>query len=92
MGRTGCGLARALLQPVVLEVGFALAVAVFMRPRSLFVHDEEGQLLGEYDVNGAPVYETIYLATAPVRVMKQAGSEWCCGCSPSSIELEHVEA
>jgi len=39
-----------------------------------FLYDEQGQLLGEYDANGAPVYETIYLGMMPVGVLKQAGS------------------
>jgi len=39
-----------------------------------FLYDEQGQLLGEYDANGAPVYETVYLGNLPVGVLKQAGS------------------
>lgn len=39
-----------------------------------FLYDEQGQLLGEYDANGAPVYETVYLGSMPVGVLKQAGS------------------
>jgi hypothetical protein len=33
-----------------------------------------GQLLGEYDANGSPVYETVYLGQTPVGVIKQAGT------------------
>jgi RHS repeat-associated protein len=40
---------------------------------SYYVYDEAGKLLGEYDANGGPVYETIYLGI-PVGVMKQSGS------------------
>lgn len=39
-----------------------------------YVYDEQGQILGEYDANGVPRYETVYLATTPVGVMKQAGT------------------
>ncbi|AEG92354.1 RHS repeat-associated core domain-containing protein [Ramlibacter tataouinensis] len=41
---------------------------------SYFVYDEAGQLLGEYDANGSPVYETVYLGSTPVGAMKQTGS------------------
>jgi len=41
---------------------------------SHFVYDEAGQLLGEYDANGNPVYETIYLGSTPVGALKQAGT------------------
>jgi RHS repeat-associated protein len=39
-----------------------------------FVYDEQGQLLGEYDASGAPVYESIYLASTPVGAMKHTGT------------------
>jgi RHS repeat-associated protein len=39
-----------------------------------FVYDEAGQLLGEYDASGAPLYETAYLGAVPVGVIKQRGS------------------
>jgi RHS repeat-associated protein len=39
-----------------------------------FVYDEQGQLLGEYDANGAPVYETVYLGSMPVGAMKHTGT------------------
>ena len=39
-----------------------------------FLYDEQGQLLGEYDANGAPVYETAYLGSLPVGALKQTGS------------------
>jgi RHS repeat-associated protein len=38
------------------------------------VYDEAGQLLGEYDNTGKPLYETIYLGSTPVGVLKQAGA------------------
>ncbi|HEX7888629.1 MAG TPA: RHS repeat-associated core domain-containing protein [Ramlibacter sp.] len=41
---------------------------------SYYLFDEGGQLLGEYDAAGNPLYETIYLGSAPTGVMKQTGS------------------
>lgn len=51
-----------------------------------YVYDGSGKLLGEYDANGTPIYETIYLGTganskvgsdplaSPVGVLKQTGT------------------
>jgi len=39
------------------------------------VYTESGQLLGEYDANGVPIYETIYLGAMPVGVLKQTGTK-----------------
>jgi RHS repeat-associated protein len=39
-----------------------------------YIHDEEGHLLGEYDANGTPVHEALYLGNTPVGVIKQTGS------------------
>jgi RHS repeat-associated protein len=39
-----------------------------------YVYNEAGQLLGEYDATGAPIYETIYLGATPVNVLKQTGT------------------
>ncbi|MEP7296796.1 MAG: Ig-like domain repeat protein [Burkholderiales bacterium] len=41
---------------------------------SYFAYDEAGQLLGEYDANLNPVYETAYIGSMPVAVLKQTGS------------------
>lgn len=38
---------------------------------SYLVYDEAGRLLGEYDANLLPIYETVYLGNAPVAVLKQ---------------------
>jgi RHS repeat-associated protein len=38
-----------------------------------YVYDEEGKLLGEYDANGDPLYETIYMES-PVGVLQQTGT------------------
>jgi len=39
-----------------------------------FVYDEQGQLIGEYDANLVPIYETVYLGSTPVAVLKQTGN------------------
>ena len=39
---------------------------------SLFMYDESGQLLGEYDSAGGALYETVYLDEQPVAVLKPA--------------------
>jgi RHS repeat-associated protein len=43
-----------------------------------YVYDQAGNLLGEYDANQTPIYETVYLgnnqAALPVGVMKQTGT------------------
>lgn len=39
-----------------------------------YIYNEAGQLIGEYDASGSPIYETIYTGSLPVSVMKQAGS------------------
>lgn len=38
--------------------------------KTLFVYDEQGQLIGEYDQTGAVIQETIYLGNLPVAVVK----------------------
>ncbi len=37
---------------------------------NFFLYGEEGQLLGEYDAQGLPLTETVYLGTSPVGVVK----------------------
>jgi len=51
-----------------------------------YVYDEEGKLLGEYDTNGVPLYETVYLGI-PVGVIKQTGTA---GASNIAIGLYNV--
>jgi RHS repeat-associated protein len=36
-----------------------------------YAYDEAGHLVGEYDANQVPIYETAYLGDAPVAVVKQ---------------------
>lgn len=49
-------------------------VAVVPSGGAYFIYDEGGNLLGEYDTNGAPLYEPIYLAGAPVGLLKRTGT------------------
>jgi RHS repeat-associated protein len=51
-----------------------------------YIYDEAGRLLGEYDANGVPVYETIYLS-GPVGVMVQTGTA---GASNIAVSLYNV--
>jgi len=54
-----------------------------------YVYDEAGKLLGEYDANGSPIYETVYAGAMPVSVMKQSGSA---GGGNLSVNLYNVYA
>jgi len=55
-----------------LRVGKTGPTALVPTGATYYVYDEDGKLLGEYDANGAPLYETIYLGI-PVGVIKQTG-------------------
>ena len=54
-----------------------------------YVYDEAGQLLGEYDQTGNPIYETLYLNTTPVGAIKQTGTA---GSSSIAVTLYNVYA
>ncbi|WP_310737666.1 Ig-like domain repeat protein [Mitsuaria sp. WAJ17] len=41
---------------------------------SYYAYNEDGRLVGEYDMNLAPLYETAYLGSMPVAVLKQTGA------------------
>ncbi len=55
------------------RVGKTGPTALVPTGAAYYVYDEAGQLLGEYDTNGVPQYETIYLGS-PVGVMVQTGT------------------
>ena len=60
---------------------------------SYYVHDEAGRLLGEYDGNGKALFETIYLGSVPVGVMKQVGTAANSGANASvNVKLYQVYA
>ena len=48
--------------------------AVVPSGAAYYAYDEAGQLIGEYDASVKPGFETIYLGTTPVAVLKQTGS------------------
>jgi RHS repeat-associated protein len=56
-----------------LRVGKTGPTALVPTGATYYVYDESGKLLGEYDANGVPVYETIYMGL-PVGVIKQTGT------------------
>jgi RHS repeat-associated protein len=56
-----------------LRVGKTGPTALVPTGATYYVYDESGKLLGEYDANGVPLYETIYLGM-PIGVVKQTGT------------------
>jgi RHS repeat-associated protein len=56
-----------------LRVGKTGPTALVPTGAAYYVYDEAGKLLGEYDANGVPVYETTYMGL-PVGVVKQTGT------------------
>ena len=69
-----------------MRVGKTGPTALVPTGAAYYVYDEEGKLLGEYDANGVPIYETIYLGV-PVGVIKQTGTA---GASNIAISLYNV--
>ena len=69
-----------------MRVGKTGPTALVPTGASYYVYDESGKLLGEYDANGTPLYETIYMGV-PVGVVKQAGTA---GASNIAISLYNV--
>jgi RHS repeat-associated protein len=69
-----------------MRVGKTGPTALVPTGAAYYVYNEEGKLLGEYDANGVPLYETIYLG-APVGVIKQTGTA---GASNIGINLYNV--
>jgi RHS repeat-associated protein len=56
-----------------LRVGKTGPTVLVPTGTAYYVYDEDGKLLGEYDANGIPLYETIYLGS-PVGVVKHTGT------------------
>jgi len=69
-----------------MRVGKTGPTALVPTGAAYYVYDEEGKLLGEYDANGVPVYETIYVGS-PVGVVKQTGTA---GAGNIAISLYNV--
>ncbi|ESS73629.1 hypothetical protein MGMO_15c00500 [Methyloglobulus morosus KoM1] len=51
-----------------------------------YSYDEQGHLLGEYDIRGLPLQETVYLGDLPVAVLKQSFT----GDGPRSIYIDNT--
>ena len=71
-----------------MRVGKTGPTALVPTGATYYVYDEPGKLLGEYDANGIPLYETIYIGV-PVGVVKQTGTA---GASNIAISLYNVSA
>jgi RHS repeat-associated protein len=69
-----------------MRVGKTGPTALVPTGAAYYVYDEEGKLLGEYDANGTPLYETIYFGS-PIGVIKQTGTA---GSSNVVISLYNV--
>ncbi|MFS2032752.1 RHS repeat-associated core domain-containing protein [Polaromonas sp. CT11-55] len=69
-----------------LRVGKTGPTALVPTGAAYYVYDESGKLLGEYDANGTPIYETVYLGV-PVGVITQTGTA---GASNIAIGLYNV--
>ena len=53
-----------------------------------YVYDEQGHLLGEYDAQGKPLQETVYLGDLPVAVVKPGAS----GPAVYYVYADHLQA
>jgi RHS repeat-associated protein len=71
---TGGGTVSYLYNGLEQRVSKAGPTSLVPSGAAYFVYDEAGHLLGEYDVAGNVLYETIYVGPAPVGVMKTTGS------------------
>ena len=72
-----------------LRVGKTGPTALVPTGATYYVYDEAGKLLGEYDVNGTPLYETVYLGS-PVGVMGLGSSLWRDGARPEPERPGHI--
>ena len=59
---------------------------------NVYVYDEQGRLLGEYDAAGAALQETVYLGDTPVAVLRPtpSGSPAVAGTAVYYIYADHV--
>jgi len=60
---------------------------------SYYAYDEAGRLIGEYDADGVPRYETIYLGDTPVAVITQtrSGSPVTVQTQVAFIYADHID-
>jgi RHS repeat-associated protein len=61
---------------------------------NFYVYDEQGRLLGEYDVSGVALQETVFLGDMPVSVLKQtvSGSPTVVATSVFYVYADHINA
>ncbi|MBC5785079.1 Ig-like domain repeat protein [Ramlibacter sp. USB13] len=90
---TGSGTVAYLYNGDGLRVKKSGPTSLVTSGASHFVYDEQGQLLGEYDANGTPLYETIYLGTTPVGVLKQTGTaaNSDLAVTPYNVHADHLD-
>ncbi len=55
---------------------------------NFYVYDEKGKLIGEYDANGKPLQETVYLGVTPISVLMQNASS---GTSVFDIYTDQID-
>lgn len=68
------GFKRTILQGIAVIALASLAFSAAATPSaSYFIYDEQGHVIGEYDANGNPVQEHIYLGDKPVAVAMTSG-------------------
>ena len=71
---TAGGTVTYLYNGLELRVSKTGPTAVVPTGAAYYVYNESGQLLGEYDANNKPIYETVYLGANPVGALKQTGT------------------
>jgi RHS repeat-associated protein len=59
---------------------------------AFYVYDEADHLLGEYDVNGSPLYEVIWLGDLPLGVIKQTKTGNLVSTRIDDIYTDHLNA
>lgn len=56
----------------------------------VFAYDEGGRLLGEYDVSGVALQETVYLGALPVAVLRPTASGAAAGTAQFYVYADHI--
>ncbi len=87
------GTVNYLYNAMSLRVAKTGPTALIPSGAAYFVYDESGQLLGEYDANNNPIYETIYLNATPVGVIKQTGTAAGSNIATSlyNVHADHIQ-
>lgn len=68
-------------------------VALVASGGAYYAYDEAGRSIGEYDFNLVPIYETVYLGSMPVAVLKQTGvaANSTISMSPYNLWADHID-